>query len=64
MNYKKLIDDLRYYAEQYASGATLGRMIVETDDLMFEAAEAIERLVKANSWTSVKDKLPPNEQED
>lgn len=64
MNYKRLINDLKRYATQYASGATLGRMIEETDDLMFEAAEAIERLVKANSWTSVKDKLPPNEQED
>ena len=64
MNYKRLISDLKRYATQYASGSTLGRMIEETDDLMFEAAEAIERLVKANSWTSVKDKLPPNEQED
>lgn len=63
MNYKRLIDDLKHYATQYASGATLGRMIVETDDLMFEAAEVIESLTKADSWTLVEDELPPNEEE-
>ena len=63
MNYKRLIDDLKHYATRYASGATLGRMIVETDDLMFQAAEVIESLTKADSWTLVEDKLPPNEEE-
>ena len=63
MNYKRLIDDLKCYATQYASGATLGRMIVETDDLMFQAAEVIESLTKADSWTLVEDELPPNEKE-
>ena len=63
MNYKRLIDDLTRYAKRYASGDTLGRMIVETDGLMFQAAEAIESLTKANSWTLVEDELPPNEEE-
>lgn len=63
MNYKRLIDDLKRYATRYALGAMLGRMIVETDDLMFQAAEAIEGLTKADSWTLVEDELPPNEQE-
>lgn len=62
MNYKRLIDDLKRYAKQYASGDTLGRMIEETDDLMFQAAEVIESLTKADSWTLVEDELPPNEQ--
>lgn len=62
MSYKRLIDDLKRYATRYASGATLGRMIVETDDLMFQAAEVIESLTKADSWTLVEDELPPNEQ--
>ena len=61
MNYERLIDDLKRYATQYASGATLGRAIEETEDLMFEAAVAIESLTKADSWTLVEDKLPPNE---
>lgn len=56
MNYKRLINKLKRYATQYASEATLGRMIVETDDLMFQAAEAIEKLVKAKSWTLVEEK--------
>lgn len=46
MNYKKLIEDLKLYATRYASDSTLGRMIEETDDLMFQAAEAIEQLLK------------------
>ena len=63
MNYKRLIDDLKRYAMRYASDSTLGRMIEETDDLMFQAAEAIEKLVKAKSWTLAADELPPNEEE-
>lgn len=63
MNYKRLIDDLKRYAMRYASDSTLGRMIEETDDLMFEAAKAIEELVKAERWKLVEDELPPNEEE-
>lgn len=63
MNYERLIDDLKRYATRYASGATLGRVIEETEDLMFEAAVAIESLTKADSWTLVEDELPPNEKE-
>ena len=45
MDYKKLIFNLRDYAEQYKSGSTLGRAIVETEDVMFAAADAIETLL-------------------
>lgn len=45
MDYKKLSYSLRDYAEQYKSGSTLGRAIVETEDVMFDAADAIEALL-------------------
>lgn len=45
MDYNKLTRRLRDYAEQYKSGSTLGRAIVGTEDVMFDAADAIEALL-------------------
>lgn len=61
MYYKKLMDDLKSYAKIYASGESLGRMILDTEVVMFKAAKAIESLAKANAWKFVEDELPPNE---
>lgn len=39
-----LVKALRTYADEYRSGKTLGRAIVETEDRMDEAADVIEEL--------------------
>lgn len=44
-DYKELISNLRWYAEEYKSGRTLGRAIIETEDVMLDAAKAIETLL-------------------
>lgn len=41
MDYKKLVESLKYYGTTYAVGDSLGREISGTDELMLNAAEAI-----------------------
>lgn len=41
---ERLIEGLRMYAKRYEDGSTLGRAIVGTEDLMYEAADLIEEL--------------------
>lgn len=53
MDYEKLIEDLKSYAQEYASGDTLGRAIIDTEVLMYEAAEAIERLLQNGAETQL-----------
>ena len=63
MNYNDLIFLLRKHARKLCYKAAFKKEIVNGPvDLMFEAAEAIESLTKADSWTLVEDELPPNEQ--
>lgn len=44
----ELVEKLRYYANTYAIGDNLGREIEGTDELLFEAAEVIEKLIAAD----------------
>ena len=41
----ELVEKLRYYANTYAIGDNLGREIEGTDELLFEAAEVIEKII-------------------
>lgn len=45
MDYKELIERLKYYGTTYAIGDNLGREINGSDDLMLTAATAIETLL-------------------
>lgn len=45
MNYKELIGRLKYYGTTYAIGDNLGREIDGTDQVMDDAANAIETLL-------------------
>lgn len=42
--YRRLVEKLRSYAEQYRSGKTLGRAVVGTENIMDAAADALEQL--------------------
>ncbi len=44
--YEALINNLRRYAKQYRCGETLGRAIVDTEDIMDDAANSILELLK------------------
>lgn len=44
----ELVEKLRYYANTYAIGDNLGREIEGTGELLFEAAEVIEKLIAAD----------------
>ena len=44
MEYKELIEQLKYYGTTYAIGDNLGREIQGTDDLMLKSAEVIAEL--------------------
>lgn len=48
MDYKKLVESLKYYGTTYAVGDSLGREISGTDELMLNAAEAITDLLAEN----------------
>ena len=39
--------NLRKYAERYRTGETLGRAIIGTEGLMYQAADVIEELERA-----------------
>lgn len=45
MDYKELIERLKYYGTDYATGGNLGREIMGTDDVLLDAATAIETLL-------------------
>lgn len=45
MGYKELIERLKYYGTTYATGDNLGREIDGSDELMLEAATAIETML-------------------
>lgn len=45
MDYKELIEKLRYYGTTYATGDNLGREIDGSDSVMIDAATAIETLL-------------------
>ncbi len=55
--HEDLIRKLRHYSEGYRSGETLGRMIEGTEDIMDEAANAIEALLKKLDWKEKTSKL-------
>lgn len=64
MNYNDLIFLLRKRGRKMCYKAAFKKEIVnDYADLMFEAAEVIEKLVKAKSWTLVADEMPPNEED-
>ena len=44
-DYEKLIDGLKYYGNTYAIGDNLDRAIYGADELMLDAATAIETLI-------------------
>nr|DAN00994.1 MAG TPA: hypothetical protein [Caudoviricetes sp.] len=44
MDYKELVERLKYYGTTYAIGDNLGREIIGTDELMLNAADAITDL--------------------
>ena len=44
----ELVEKLKYYANTYAIGDNLGREIQGTDELLFEAAEVIEKIIAAD----------------
>ena len=43
-----IVEQLRYYATQYATGDSLGREIQGTDEVMFAAAGMLEKIAKQN----------------
>ena len=43
----ELVKNLRKYAERYRTGETLGREIIGTEGLMYQAADVIEELERA-----------------
>lgn len=45
MDYKELLERLKYYGTTYAIGENLGREIDGTDEVMADAATAIETLL-------------------
>lgn len=45
MDYKELIERLKYYGTTYATGDNLGREIDGSDELMLTAATALETLL-------------------
>lgn len=45
MDYKEMIERVKYYGNNYATGGNLGREIDGTDHLLLEAATAIETLL-------------------
>ncbi len=46
MDYKELVERLKYYGTTYAIGDNLGREIIGTDELMLNAADAITDLIE------------------
>lgn len=46
MDYKELVERLKYYGTTYAIGDNLGRGITGTDELMLNAADAITDLIE------------------
>lgn len=43
-----IVEQLRHYAHQYAIGDSLGREIQGTDEIMFFAADMLEKIAKQN----------------
>ena len=71
MEIEKLIEHMRQEAKDYRSGRTLGRAFADAEDVLDEAASALEQLQAENEklkaqvprWIPVEERLPEKHSE-
>lgn len=71
MEIEKLIEHMRQEAKDYRSGRTLGRAFADAEDVLDEAASALEQLQAENEklkaqvprWIPVEERLPKKEED-